>query len=132
MKLKLKEDPKEWLKFTAVMAVLAGFVSFLLFRRKVISTNALTIVGTVLGLILIVCWLKPRWFRVFYRAGMRVSFRIGQVVGWVWLMLFFLLVLTPLGLVLRLLGKDLLALKRRNVPTYWHPAKNSNQFDRQF
>ena len=132
MKLKLKDDPKEWLKFTAVMAVLTGVVSLLLFRRNVLTTNALTFIGAVLVVALLACWARPGWFRGFYRAGMTATFRIGQVMGWVWLTLFFLFVLTPLGLLLRLLGKDLLALKRRNAPTYWRTTRTNNQFDRQF
>jgi hypothetical protein len=54
-------------------------------------------------------------------------------MGKVLLTIFFLLVVTPLGLLLRLLGKDLLRLKRRrDVATHWQPAKSNHQFDRQF
>jgi hypothetical protein len=132
MKLKLKEEPKEWLKFTAVMALVAGIVAVLLFRRKVISVETLTGVGMALVLVLGLCALRPRWFRGFYRVGMTLSFRVGQLLGWVWLTLFFLLVLTPLGLLLRAFGKDLLAMKRRKTNTYWRAARPPGDFDRQF
>ena len=132
MKLKLKEDPKEWLKFTAVMAVATGLMAFLLYRRKVLGFEALVTAGVVLGLLMAACALRPRWFRSFYRAGMTVSFHLGQALGWVWLTLFFLLVLTPLGLLLRVFGKDLLALKRRPVDSYWRTPKPGGGLDRQF
>jgi len=46
---------------------------------------------------------------------------------------FFWLVLTPMGLLLRLWGKDLLTLRRRTTSTtYWRSARISDQFDRQF
>ena len=127
MKLKLKENPKEWLKFTAVMGVMVGVLSFLLYRP------AFPIVLGVCLASLIVCAARPRWFRGFYRAGMTVSFHIGQVMGRILLTVFFLVVVTPMGLLLRLLGKDLLQLKRpAGANTYWRPAKTANQFDRMF
>jgi hypothetical protein len=132
MKLKLKEEPKEWLKFTAVMAVAAGVVSILLHRRKIIGVETLAGIGIAIVLAVITCALQPRWFRGFYRVGMTASFRVGQALGWLWLTLFFLLVLTPLGLLLRAFGKDLLAMKRRKTDTYWRAARPPGGFDRQF
>ena len=132
MRLKLKEEPKEWLQFTAVMAALAVLVSALLYRRKVIGVEALSGIAIAAVLVLCVCAIRPRWFRGFYRAGMTMSFRVGQTLGWLWLTLLFLLVLTPLGLLLRAFGKDLLAMKRRKTDTYWRPARPSGDFDRQF
>ena len=127
MQLKLKENPREWLKFTAVMALLVSVLSFLLYRP---------VFWSVLGIsfaTLIVCALRPRWFRGFYRGGMTVSFHIGQVMGRILLTIFFLTVVTPMGLLLRLSGKDLLQLKRpAGANTYWRQAKTSNQFDRMF
>ena len=132
MKLKLKEEPREWLKFTAVMAVVAGVVAVLLHRRKVIGIEALTGTAIAMALAMCACAYRPRWFRGFYRVGMTVSFRVGQALGWIWLTIFFLLVLTPLGLLLRATGKDLLAMKRRKTDTYWRAARPPGGFDRQF
>ena len=78
------------------------------------------------------CVIQPRWFRGFYRVGMTANFRVGQALGWVWLTLFFLVVLTPLGLLLRAFGKDLLSMKRRKTDTYWRAARPPGGFDRQF
>jgi len=132
MKLKLKEQPKEWQKFTALMVAAAGVASLLLYRRHVISVLGLRVLGLALALVLVVCALRPRWFRGFYRRGMAASFYVGQALGGVWLTIFFLLVLTPVGLLLRLLGKDLLGIKRRSTTSYWHPSATANRFDRQF
>ena len=132
MKLKLKEEPSEWLKFTSVMAVVAGVATFLLHRRKVVGIETLAGIAIAIVLVMVVCAIKPRWFRGFYRVGMTASFRVGQALGWVWLTIFFLLVLTPLGLLLRAFGKDLLAMKRRKTDTYWHAARPPGGFDRQF
>ncbi len=130
---KLKENPKEWWKFTAVMALALAIVSALLQRRKVISREMLFAIIGLLALALLCCALRPKWFRGFYRAGMTISFHVGQAIGVVLLAVFFLVVLTPIGLALRLLGKDLLRLKRLpGAQTYWLSARPPHQFDRQF
>jgi len=133
MKLKLKEQPIEWQKFTGVMVAAAGAGLFLLRRRRVVSDNVMIAAGVLLALILLLCAIRPRWFRGFYRVGMTASFHMGQVMGWVALTMFFLVVLTPLALLLRLLGKDLLRLRRgHSTGSYWHPTRESSPFDRQF
>jgi hypothetical protein len=130
---KLKENPKEWWKFTAVMALALAVVAAMLQRRKIISREMLFGVIGLLALALLGCALRPKWFRGFYRAGMTISFHAGQVIGGVLLTIFFLAVLTPIGLGLRLLGKDLLRLKRRpGARSYWLSARTTNRFDRQF
>lgn len=47
--------------------------------------------------------------------------------------LFFHCVLTPLALIMRLIGVDLLKLKRDpSAVIYWQPAKPNERFDREF
>jgi hypothetical protein len=133
MRLKLKENPREWQKFTAVMMILLLIISALLWRKAILELSAfLSIVGGALGIsaLSLAC---PKPFRVFYRAGMTMSFYLGKIIGAVMLTLFFLLLLTPVGLLLRALGKDLLQLKRPvSANTYWHTARSTNVFDRLF
>jgi hypothetical protein len=133
VRLKLKEQPREWQKFTAAMAVLLGAVAVLLRKRQIIPQVALILVLTLLGLALLLSLVRPRWFRLFYRAGMTLSWAVGQVVSTILLALFFLCVLTPVALVARLFGKDWLKTKRDPLATtYWLPAKPNTQFDREF
>jgi hypothetical protein len=133
MRLKLKEEPREWQKFTAAMAVVLGAVTVLLWKRQIIPPVTLISVLTLLSVALLLCLVRPRWFRLFYRAGMTLSSAIGQIVSTILLALFFLCLLTPLAFITRLLGKDLLNTKRSPLATtYWRPAKSNNQFDREF
>jgi hypothetical protein len=133
MRLKLKEEPKEWWKFTAVMALAAGLVVCLFFRRGVLGRDALAGVGLALLSILIAAAIQPRWFRGFYRAGMTASFHLGQAMGKALLTVCFLIVVTPLGVLLRLTGKDLLGLKRNSQRTsYWMRPRRPGPLDRQF
>lgn len=133
MRLKLKENPREWQKFTAVTALLFGGIALMLRWRKVISIKVLIVVIAFLGAGLVACLILPGWFRGYYRTGRRISFAIGWVMGRALLSLFFLAVLTPFALIARISGKDLLKLKRNsNQTTYWQPAKVGEEFDREF
>jgi len=77
--------------------------------------------------------LQPRWFRGWYRLSLRLGFYSSQFIGRCVLAVFFIFILTPLGFVLRLIGKDPLQLKRpHNVATYWHQARDCNPLDRLF
>ena len=133
MKPKLKENPKDWLKFTVVCCVVGMLIVRVLERRRVLDRHpALALFALALAT-LVVCIVRPTWFRGFYRAGMTVSFCIGQVMSRVLLTVLFLLVVTPLGLVLRLFGKDLLHLKRKPAnESYWNFVKRPQNLDRQF
>src|SRR5262245_44230382 len=130
---KLKENPREWQKLilTAVVVFSAG--CGLLWRRGAISTGSLAVAIILLGVVLVLCWLRPHWFRPTYRTVMTTSFYVGQVTGRVLLAIFFMAVLTPLALALRLFGKDLLRLRRdTKVESYWRPGKIGQNFDREF
>ena len=124
MQPKLTENPRDWLKFTAAVCILIVLSIAGLSRRGVIQHGlAWILIGFVLA-VLGICAIKPAWFRLFYRAGMTITFFIGQGMSRVLLVVIFLILVVPLGLILRLLGKDLLRLKRnRSSETYWQPAK---------
>ena len=87
----------------------------------------------VLAAVVLGAGLRPQRFRGYYRFSMRVGFALSQFIGRVALVLLFFLILTPMGLVLRLIGKDALQLKRpRDTATCWSPAKEAGPLDRLF
>lgn len=62
----------------------------------------------------------PRVVRPVFVTWMVLAFPVGWVVSWLLLGLVFFGVVTPVALVLRVLGHDPLALNRdRAVATYW-------------
>ena len=131
--LRLKEKPVEWIKFTAVMGLALNGVLGLLWRKGIVSVMTCSLAFAVVLAAIVAAMIRPHWFRGFYRGGMTFSFHIGQIIGKVLLTLFFFIVVTPLGILLRLLGKDLLRLKRTSDnTTYWQKAKNHRDFDRMF
>jgi hypothetical protein len=133
MKLIYKEDPKEWRKSALLAALgLAILSSFLRWRRH-LPVNFWHALLALLGLVAICAVLQPRWFRGWYRLSLRLGFYSSQFIGRCVLAVFFIFILTPLGWVLRLMGKDPLQLKRpHNAATYWHQARDCNPLDRLF
>jgi hypothetical protein len=79
----------------------------------------------------------PRALKYPYIAWMTMAFALGFVMSQVILTLFFFLLVTPVGLIARLFGKDFLNRKQdRQATTYWIPreakAKTPASYERQF
>ena len=95
---------------------------------QVIGTIALTFIG--LGLIMPVA-LKP-----FYFVWMTFAAILGWVMTRVILGFVFYLIITPIGLLTKLIGEDFLALKKTESDSYWNyrnSAKELNQdYEKQF
>jgi hypothetical protein len=133
VKLVLKEDPKEWRKATWLSALGFSLFSSLLRWRGKISTPIWLTVLALLACVALVALFQPRLFRGWYRNSTRIGFGIGQFLGRVILAVVFVLVFVPLGIVIRLLGKDPLQLGRDpKASTYWTPSKETTPLDRQF
>jgi len=133
MKPVLKEDPREWRKFALMNALgLTGLASLLRWRHVLPVPGYLGALS-VLALLAIAGCVRPQWFRGWYRVATTVGHALVHFLGQVALVIVFLLVLTPLGLVLRLAGKDLLKLRRDpHGLTYWQEARRGSPLDRLF
>jgi hypothetical protein len=101
--------------------------------RHVLANRTWLVILAVLALLAVTAVLQPRWFRGYHLFSMRLGFAISRILGRVALVLFFLFILTPVGWLLRLAGKDPLQLKRPGeTATCWHPAKDCSPLDRPF
>ena len=133
MKLKIKEDPKEWRKAACFSMLGLGLLTGLLCWREVLPVEAAIAILAVLAAVALTASVRPHWFRGYYRAMSHVGFRVSQFIGYVVLTLVFLLLITPMGFVLRLLGKDPLRLKAPpHADSHWRTAKETSPLDRMF
>jgi hypothetical protein len=132
--VKWRPDARELRRFA--VAMLIGFALLGLFsawRAEGISTGS--IVLWVIGVCLAIAAFVPRLGRVAYLAVYLPTSVIGYVVSHVILALMFFFVITPLGIILRLMGKDLLQQRRQKDKTCWIPVedtKNEDSYYRQF
>jgi hypothetical protein len=113
-----------------VFAVLGGLF---LWRHKSFYPWFLWPGGVLLGF----GALWPRALKWVYLAWMSGAFVLGFIISHIILGIFFYLVITPIGLLARLAGKDFLSLKLdRAAKSYWIPrerkAKSPADYERQF
>lgn len=88
------------------------------------AVHARTQLGLVLGLLALSVGpaglVFPRMLRPLFIAWLTLAFPIGWVVSRVVLMVLFWGVITPVAVVSRLFGRDVLKLRRqREITTYW-------------
>lgn len=75
----------------------------------------------------------PRALKSVYLIWMSLAFVLGFVISHVILGVFFFLVITPIGLLARLFGKDFLSLKLdRRAASYWIPRDRKIQTPAQY
>ncbi len=133
MKLRLKEDAREWRKSVLLTALGLALLSSLLRWRRLFGGTTWILILSLLVLIAAASFVRPQLFRGFYRVSMRVGFALSQAVARVVLVLVFVFLVTPLALVFRLAGKDALRLKhRKETASYWSDARETSPLDRMF
>ncbi|WP_169036090.1 SxtJ family membrane protein [Candidatus Pelagibacter ubique] len=60
------------------------------------------------------------------KVWMKFGLILGKIVSPLVMGLIFFFVVTPTGIIMRLLGKDLLNLKKKSASTYWIKKENKN------
>jgi hypothetical protein len=69
---------------------------------------------------------RPRWMRYVFLGWMWAAFPIGWTVSHLLLGAIYYLVITPIGLAMRLLGRDpMLRRFDRNATSYWSPRREN-------
>jgi len=133
MKLKLKEDRKEWRKSALMSALGLAILSSVLRWRHVLPARAWEFILGFLAVAAMTALMRPQAFRGYYRFSMKVGFGISRMVGFITLAMLFFIVITPLGLFLRIFGKDPLRLRRSaHTESYWSPVRGKSSLDRLF
>jgi hypothetical protein len=93
--------------------------------------------GAVAAAFGLLAWLKPDLLAALNRQWIRLGLFLGRIAGPVALAVLFYLVFTPLGLLMRMTGKDPLRTRREaGAATYWigrqppgpPPGSMTNQF----
>lgn len=117
----IESGRRELRKFGITVGIVLGLLGGLFFWRGrdyyfyfLILSEALLLLGLVVPILL-----KP-----IHKVWMTLALLLGWLMTRVILSVLFYLVVTLIGLLLRLLGKDVLELKfKRNGDSYWIPKK---------
>ena len=88
---------------------------------------AISIIFFILGV------LNSKILTPFNRLWFKFGILLGSIISPIIMLIIFFFVVTPIGLFMRIIGKDLLYLKKNNKKTYWIKKENlkssmKNQF----
>ncbi|MCX5895526.1 MAG: SxtJ family membrane protein [Proteobacteria bacterium] len=130
----IKSDKKELRKFGITMGIVLGLLGgVLLWRGKPASLYLFTIAAVFLffGFAL------PRLLKPVHKFWMTLSILMGWVMTRVILIVLFYLIMTPIGLIARLCGKDFLGLEvNKKATSYWIPRnaieREKSSYENQF
>ena len=127
-------DRKELQRFAAAMLIGFSLLALLsAWRAKGIGQSS--IVLTAIGVSLAIAAFIPKLGRVAYLAVYLPTSVVGHIVSSIVLTLIFFLVFTPLGLVMRFMGKDFLQQRRPKQQAGWKrvaTVKTEESYYRQF
>jgi len=129
-----KNPDKKLLNSFGIIALLASVcISLLLYLVKGLAIEKALIVF-LLGLVIFICSrTSPKLIRLIYLGLSYATLPIGFAVSFVVLAVFYFLILTPLALFFRLIGRDLLGLRfNTQAKTYWTKRSESATLERYF
>ena len=118
--------------FAAVFALLSAYAAYFDASGEVKAYGWL-FAGVVVGFIAL---FAPDVLAPFNKAWMKLGELMGKVVSPLVLGTIFFVLITPIALVTRVFGRDVLRLKRANVQSYWiertPPGPAGESFNNQF
>jgi len=94
--------------------------------------TAAALAGSIGALLWIVGLFIPALAKLFHRGWMGFAYALGYVNSRIILTLFYFLVFVPYGVISRLVGRDPLQLRQRDLESYWTPRTATRQSKEQF
>ena len=115
-----------------------GTVFFIVFTLiglyPLLKGGNLNIISILIGIIfLILGILNSRFLTPLNKIWFKFGIFLGQIISPIVMGIIFFLVVTPIAFIMRILGKDVLRLKKKNDNSYWIKktdlkSKMKNQF----
>ena len=116
--------------FGIVFAVVFGLIAF----WPLIKGNDIRLWSLIISIILLVLgMINSKILTPLNKLWFKFGIFLGNFIAPIVMGIIFFLVVTPTGIIMKLLGKDLIKLKKNNEKSYWIEKKNikssmKNQF----
>jgi hypothetical protein len=126
-------EKRELRKFGLIAVVVLGVAGIIL--RFVFGAAVLwAVLPGAAGLcIFLITFVSAKAGRIIYLALTFAALPIGLVMSVLLMGVFYFLVLTPVGLVFKIMGRDTLARRfEPDAPTYWTPRRGADDPERYF
>ena len=115
--------------------ILFGLVFIIVSVWPLFYSNSLRIWSLILAIIFfLLAFLKPSLLKPFNNAWIKLGELLGRIIAPIMMAIVYFLILTPISLLVRLFGKDLIGLKFSNdIKSYWiKRKKHLGSMDKQF
>jgi len=124
---------KELRNFGIIAMIASAIISLLLYLLKDLGIQWILVI-TCIGFAIFLCSLISAGLtRIIYIVLILITLPIGWVMSFILLAIFYFLILTPLGLVFRLTGRDPLHRKFDSMTeSYWLRRQPPDTIDRYF
>ncbi len=127
---------KQLQSFGKIALVASAVISLLLYLLKGVAIQWVLIIFALGFIIFIISMISLKLTKMIYLGMILVTLPIGWVVSFILLSAFYFLLLAPLGLIFRLIGRDPLCRKfDPNAKSYWlsrQQPKGPEQYFHQF
>ena len=118
-KIKLPSNRNFGIVFSIVFLIIAIW--------PILNQNEIRIWSMIISLIFLILGLiNSKFLSPLNKAWFKFGLILGSVIAPIVMGIIFFFVVTPTGLIMKALGKDILALKRNKNNTYWLEKDNSN------
>ena len=118
-KIKLPSNRNFGIVFSIVFLIIAIW--------PILNQNEIRIWSIIISLIFLILGLiNSKFLSPLNKAWFKFGLILGSLIAPIVMGIVFFLVVTPTGLIMKALGKDLLGLKRNKNNTYWLEKDNSN------
>ena len=118
-KIKLPSNRNFGIVFSIVFLIIAIW--------PILNQNEIRIWSMIISLIFLILGLiNSKLLSPLNKAWFKFGLILGSVIAPIVMGIVFFLVVTPTGLIMKVLGKDILGLKRNKNNTYWLEKDNSN------
>jgi hypothetical protein len=128
-----RPNHKKLRNFAIAALIASAVISLLLYVLKGLAIHWAATIFAAGFIIFLSSLVSIKITRIIYLGLISVTFPIGYVVNFILLSAFYFLLLTPLGLLFRLIGRDPLCRKfDSNVKSYWLTRKSPKNLDSYF
>ena len=118
-KIKLPSNRNFGIVFSIVFLIIAIW--------PILNQNEIRIWSMIISLIFLILGLiNSKFLSPLNKAWFKFGLILGSIIAPVVMGIVYFLVVTPTGLIMKALGKDILGLKRNKNSTYWLEKDNSN------
>ncbi len=118
-KIKLPSNRNFGIVFSIVFLIIAIW--------PILNQNEIRIWSIIISFIFLILGLiNSKFLSPLNKAWFKFGLILGSVIAPIVMGIVFFLVVTPTGLIMKALGKDILGLKRNKNNTYWLEKDNSN------